>query len=89
MCFFSLNDIDSSVEVWDTPSIISLQYHEIEIEVELKDFHSMYQILKKTGVNTYDYTNYKLKSKKLLDVSLTCNYFLLDVDERKKFAQSQ
>lgn len=68
--------------------LISLQYHEIEIEVELKSFHSMYQILRKVGPKAYDYTNYKLKSKKLIDVNLTCNYFLLDVEERKKFAQN-
>ena len=68
--------------------IIALQYHEIEIEVELKNFHKMYQILRKTGANTYDYTNYKLKNKNLLDASLTCNYVVLDVEERKKFAQN-
>ncbi len=68
--------------------IIALQYHEIEIEVELRNFHTMYQVLRKVGEKKYDYTNYKLKQKKILNSSLTCNYFLLDTEERKKFAQS-
>lgn len=68
--------------------IIALQYHDIEIEVELKNFHNMYQILRKTGTKTYDYTDYKLKNKSLVDTSLTCNYIVLDVEERKKFAQN-
>ena len=64
--------------------LIALQYHEVEIEVELKDYHDMYQILRKTGNKTYDYTNYKLKRKSLVDTGLTCNYFQLDIEERKK-----
>ena len=68
--------------------LIALQYHEVEIEVELKDYHDMYQILRKTGNKTYDYTNYKLKRKSLVDTGLTCNYFQLDIEERKKFAQN-
>ena len=67
--------------------LIALQYHEVEIDVEFEKFHKMYQILEKSGTN-YNYTNYKLKSKNLVNTCLTCNYIYLDTKERKKFAQS-
>lgn len=75
--------------------IIALQYHDIEIEVKIRDWDSCYQVLKRTvdsdsknGYVHYQQFN-KMKQQSLEGVRLDCNFIYLDSEERKRFAQSE
>lgn len=81
--------------------IIALQYHDIEVEVTLRDWKDCFIILKKETNPLYlhndqilvnmrtDDTFRNLKEIPLGDIKLDCNFIYLDSVERKKVAQSE
>ena len=60
--------------------LIALQYHKLKIKMELRSLKSL--INSNNNLNGIDFGGNKI------DVKLYCNYIYLDVDERKRFAQS-
>jgi len=75
--------------------IIALQYHEIDIEIKIRDFECCYQVLQQKTDNQGDtgfvhmQQSNKLTKQNLLDIRLDCNYIYLESEERKKMAQSE
>lgn len=74
--------------------IIALQYHEIELEIKIRDWENCYHILKQyTDSAEVDYyvPNYgvnPLPIQSIIDVRLDCNYIYVDSEERKRIAES-
>ncbi len=72
--------------------LIALQYHDVEIEVKIRDWDSCYHVLKKETSGGGGYVHYqesnKMSEQSLEGVRLDCNYIYLDTEERKRFAQS-
>ena len=74
--------------------LIALQYHDVEIEVKIRDWNSCYQVLQKINdTDKYGYVQIqesnKMKEQPLEGVRLDCNYIHLDSEERKRVAQSE
>lgn len=75
--------------------IISLQYHDIEIEVKVRDFDCCYQVLQEKTDNTgakgfvHMQQENKLSKQNLMDIRLDCNFIYLESEERKKIAQKE
>ena len=72
--------------------LIALQYHDVEIEIKIRDWDSCYHVLKKETSGGGGYVHYqelnKMTEQSLEGVRLDCNYIYLDTEERKRFAQS-
>lgn len=92
--FWFCNDLTKALP------LIALQYHDVEIEVKLRNLESCYNILSaesttdEAGVNKSYFMNVKsndikFKNTDLEDVRLDCNFIYLDTEERKKVAQSK
>ena len=74
--------------------LISLQYHDIELEVKIRDWDSCYQVLKKTTLGGEEGFHHvqsinKMTQQVLEGVRLDCNYIYLDSEERKRFAEKE
>ncbi len=73
--------------------IIALQYHDIEIEIKIRDWDSCYQVLEKStqsieGFNHAQSYN-KMTIQPLEGVRLDCNFIYLNNIERKRMAQQE
>jgi hypothetical protein len=75
--------------------VIALQYHDIELEVKLRNFHQCYMVLKEitdlydVHKKTYVHTDEKLSLVSLDKISLEVMYVYVDINERKKLAQME
>lgn len=78
--------------------LIALQYHDVEIEVKIREWQYCYQILKNIGADgvpavPVQYQIYNdtlsLKQVNIKDIRLDCNYYYLDSEDRKRIAQSE
>ena len=89
--FFFCNDISKALPV------VALEYHEIEIEIKLREWdytHLVLQrVINRTDANysevskmNFAHTNLYIKMKPFLNLHLDCNYIFLDADERKMVA---
>ena len=61
--------------------LIALQYHTIVLKITLRDFHSCYR-------NNSISTTLDSASYQILDFRVWADYILLDMEERRKFAQT-
>lgn len=83
--------------------LIALQYHDVEIEVKIRDFESCYRVIKERTYNNqnltdlpnlelirthYQFAN-KFKQLPLEGVRLDCTYVYLDSNDRKRISQSE
>ena len=74
--------------------LIALQYHDVEIEVKIRDWDSCYQVLqeitdsegKKGFVHMQEFN--KMKQQPLESVRLDCNFIYLESEERKRVAEA-
>ncbi len=73
--------------------LIALQYHDVEIEVKLRKWGEITNVLRivkdETGRNMMIHTDYKIKEKNVEDVHLDCTYVYLSSEERKQIAQNE
>lgn len=75
--------------------MISLQYHQVEIEIDLRRFNDCYHILKfvqdGSGNNTkiLQHTTETLPELSFNDVRLDCQFIFLDSEERKHIASKK
>jgi hypothetical protein len=80
--------------------LCALQYHDIEIEVKLRNWDDMYYVLStvqdetsptetKTSKIHFAHTNYKLTQKNINNFRLDCNLIFLDKEEREQVSQSR
>ena len=75
--------------------LIALQYHDVEVEVTIRDWDSCYQVLHKKidSAAQYDFVHTqesnKMKQQNLEGVRLDCNYIYLDSEDRKRVAQQE
>jgi len=75
--------------------LIALQYHDVEVEVTIRDWDSCYQVLSQTVdkdskngfVHMQEFN--KMKQQSLEGVRLDCNYIYLDTDDRKRISQEE
>lgn len=92
--FWFCNDIENALP------IIGLQYHEIEVEIKLKNWDDLYHVVKKvtneisiseseTSKNNFEHTTEKLTKKHFDDLRLDCNFIYLDIEERKIMAEEK
>ena len=80
--------------------LCALQYHDIEIEVKIRDWNDMYYVLKeltndvdasesKKSKLYFAHTNNTIAEKQFSNFRLDCNYIFLDTEERKLISQSK
>lgn len=73
--------------------LIALQYHKVEIEVKLRNFNQLTNVLRvvedESGSTTLIHTNYKLKSKPVEKLHMDCTYIYLGPEERKHVAEKE
>ena len=92
--FFFCNDITKALPIY------ALNYHEIEIEVKLRNWNDLYFVLStltdnvsdtesKTSKLFYKHTNNVITKKNLTGLRLDCNYIFLDDNERKYFMENK
>ena len=68
--------------------LIALQYHEVKINLEMRDAREMFWCGNYDGTNyTYDPTSQTFTNLSLNQASLYIDYIFLDTEERKRFAQ--
>ena len=67
--------------------LIALQYHEVQIEFKLRPFREMLCCHESATVDQLLSNGYDIESEEF-DVSLFVDYIYLDVDERRRMAQS-
>ena len=72
--------------------LIALQYHDVEIEVKIRDWDSCYQVLRKVSDNNENgYVHMqefnKMTQQTLEGVRLDCNYIYLASEDRKRIAE--
>jgi len=83
----------------DDPSkaipLIALQNHDIELEVQLRDFNQCYSVLKQVNDSNiannkgFIHSNEELKIQKLEKIDLEVMYVYLNSEERKEIAQKE
>jgi len=100
------NEIDTSfiyvpLKFWFCDSLkkslplIAMQYHDVEIEVKIRDWDACYQVLRETldvdsnkgYVHMQEFN--KMSQQPLEGVRLDCNFIYLDSEDRKRVAQSE
>lgn len=73
--------------------LVALQYHKVEIEIKIRDFDQITNVLKlvqdENGTNTLIHTDIKLKKSPIKSSNLDCTYIFLSPEERKKIAESE
>ena len=73
--------------------LIALQYHDVEIEVKLRNWNEITNVVRlvkdEMGRNTLIHTDYKIKEKNIEGVHLDCTYVYLSSEERKIIAQKE
>jgi hypothetical protein len=93
--FFFCTDISKALP------IIALEYHNIEVEIKLREWDYIYLILSRvinidettpiTNVSkkNFSHTNYTIVKKQMNKVHLECNFIFLDSDERIEMASKR
>ena len=72
--------------------LVALQYHDVEVEVTIRDWDSCYHVLRQItdadGKDGYIHMQEfnKMKQQNLEGVRLDCNYIYLDSEDRKRIA---
>ena len=85
--FFFCNDLTKALP------IIALEYHEIEVEIKLKEWEYAYLVLSQVNNHenagtdqvskmNFSHTNYKIDPINFTSIRLDCNFIFLDRDER-------
>lgn len=75
--------------------LIAMQYHDVEIEVKIRDWDSCYQVLEKKtdseGKNGFVHIQEfnKMNQQPLEGVRLDCNFIYLASEDRKRVAQQE
>ena len=73
--------------------LIALQHHNVEIEVKLRNFEDLTNVLRvvndENGSTTLIHTNFKLKKKSIKSSHLDCTYIYLSPEERKHLAEKE
>jgi hypothetical protein len=92
--FFFCNNISKALPIY------ALNYHQIEIEVKLRNWDNLYFVLSRITDNVsdseskisklfYSHTNNIIAKKNLSGLRLDCNYIFLDNKEREYFLNNQ
>jgi len=73
--------------------LIALQHHKIEIEIKIRNFENLVNVLKvvkdESGSTTLIHTNHKIKKKSIKNSHLDCTYIYLSPEERKVIAEKE
>ena len=73
--------------------LIALQYHQIEIEIKLRNFQELVNVVRvvkdELGSTMVIHTDLKLKTKELKSSCLDCTYIFLSPEERKNIAEKE
>lgn len=73
--------------------LVALQYHNVEIEIKLRDFSKLTNVLRvvqdEMGSTMLIHTNFKLKKKNIINSYLDCTYIYLSPEERKHIAEKE
>ena len=73
--------------------LIALQHHKVEIEIKIRNFEKLVNVLKvvkdESGSTTLIHTNYNLKKKSIKNSHLDCTYIYLSPEERKVIAEKE
>ena len=73
--------------------LIALQHHKIEIEIKIRNFENLVNVLKvvkdESGSTTLIHTSHKIKKKSIKNSHLDCTYIYLSPEERKVIAEKE